>query len=97
MQQTALEPVLVVLDASGGALGLSVENQTRAFGRLRAIEQTAEQAPLDAFDAVLMRKDPPFDSEFFYTTQLLSQAEREGARVFNKPAALRDHPEKLAA
>lgn len=46
--------------------------------------------------AVLMRKDPPFDSEFFYATHLLGQAEREGARVFNKPAALRDHPEKLA-
>jgi glutathione synthase len=43
-----------------------------------------------------MRKDPPFDSEFFYATHLLEQAEREGARVFNKPRALRDHPEKLA-
>ena len=49
-----------------------------------------------SFDAVVMRKDPPFDSEFFYTTHLLEQAEREGARVFNKPRALRDHPEKLA-
>ena len=46
--------------------------------------------------AVVMRKDPPFDSEYFYATHLLQQAEREGARVFNKPAALRDHPEKLA-
>ncbi len=46
--------------------------------------------------AVLMRKDPPFDSEYFYATHLLGHAEREGARVFNKPAALRDHPEKLA-
>lgn len=46
--------------------------------------------------AVLMRKDPPFDPEFFYATHLLQQAEREGARVFNKPAALREHPEKLA-
>ncbi len=52
--------------------------------------------PLHAFDAVLMRKDPPFDSEFFYATHLLEQAEREGARVFNSPRALRDHPEKLA-
>ena len=51
---------------------------------------------LKEFDAVLMRKDPPFDSEFFYATHLLEQAEREGAKVFNKPAALRDHPEKLA-
>ncbi|MEO5696210.1 MAG: glutathione synthase [Burkholderiaceae bacterium] len=46
--------------------------------------------------AVLMRKDPPFDSEYFYATHLLEQAEREGARVFNSPRALRDHPEKLA-
>ena len=48
------------------------------------------------FDAVVMRKDPPFDSEYFYSTHLLEQAEREGAKVFNKPRALRDHPEKLA-
>ena len=48
------------------------------------------------FDAVVMRKDPPFDSEYFYATHLLEQAEREGAQVFNKPRALRDHPEKLA-
>jgi glutathione synthase len=51
---------------------------------------------LQDFDAILMRKDPPFDSEFFYATHLLEQAERDGARVFNKPRALRDHPEKLA-
>ncbi|HEY1101960.1 MAG TPA: glutathione synthase, partial [Burkholderiaceae bacterium] len=51
---------------------------------------------LAGFGAVLMRKDPPFDSEYFYATHLLEQAEREGARVFNKPRALRDHPEKLA-
>ncbi len=52
--------------------------------------------PLKAFDAILMRKDPPFDSEYFYATHLLEQAQREGARVFNRPQALRDHPEKLA-
>jgi glutathione synthase len=51
---------------------------------------------LAEFGAVLMRKDPPFDSEYFYATHLLEQAEREGARVYNKPRALRDHPEKLA-
>jgi glutathione synthase len=43
-----------------------------------------------------MRKDPPFDSEYFYATHLLEHAQREGARVFNDPGALRDHPEKLA-
>ena len=53
-------------------------------------------APLSDLNVILMRKDPPFDSEFFYATHLLEQAEREGARVFNKPRALRDHPEKLA-
>ncbi|GAB4089280.1 glutathione synthase [Hydrogenophaga soli] len=58
--------------------------------------QPADVRPLHAFDAVLMRKDPPFDAEFIYATHLLEQAEREGSRVFNKPSALRDHPEKLA-
>jgi len=59
-------------------------------------ERGARAAPLKDFDAILMRKDPPFDSEYFYATHLLEQAERDGARVFNKPGALRDHPEKLA-
>jgi glutathione synthase len=59
------------------------------------VTSTADLALADV-DAVLMRKDPPFDSEFFYTTHLLSQAEREGARVFNRASALREHPEKLA-
>jgi len=56
----------------------------------------AEQRALADFDAVLMRKDPPFDSEYFYATHLLQRAETDGARVFNSPRALRDHPEKLA-
>ncbi len=51
---------------------------------------------LSAFSAVLMRKDPPFDVEYFYATHLLSHAQRDGARVFNDPTALREHPEKLA-
>jgi len=59
-------------------------------------EQPSEVLALHSFDAVIMRKDPPFDSEYFYATHLLEQAEREGAKVFNKPRALRDHPEKLA-
>ena len=58
--------------------------------------RTERAVALADFDAVLMRKDPPFDSEYFYATHLLEQAERDGARVFNKPRALRDHPEKLA-
>ncbi len=59
-------------------------------------ESARREVALADFDAVLMRKDPPFDAEFIYATHLLEQAEREGARVINKPAALRNHPEKLA-
>jgi glutathione synthase len=51
---------------------------------------------LSAFDAVLMRKDPPFDLEYLYATYLLEHAVREGARVFNDPRAIRDHSEKYA-
>ena len=60
------------------------------------IETSTSRANLKDFGAVIMRTDPPFDSEYFYATHLLSQAEREGAKVFNSPAALRNHPEKLA-
>ena len=59
-------------------------------------ESARREAALADFDAVLMRKDPPFDAEFIYATHLLEQAEREGACVINQPAALRNHPEKLA-
>ncbi len=59
-------------------------------------ETSAGTMALAQFDAIVMRKDPPFDAEYFYATHLLSQAEREGAKVFNKPQALREHPEKLA-
>jgi glutathione synthase len=52
--------------------------------------------PLADFDAVVMRKDPPFDMEYIYSTYLLELAEREGARVFNRPGAIRDFNEKLA-
>ncbi len=83
----------------------------RVSAKLRAITLTGDahawfdaeppaareaRTDLAGLDAVIMRKDPPFDSEYFYATHLLEQAEREGARVFNRPAALRDHPEKLA-
>jgi len=55
-----------------------------------------ETRRLADFDAVLMRKDPPFDLEYVVSTWLLSAAVREGARVFNAPDAIRDHNEKLA-
>jgi glutathione synthase len=52
--------------------------------------------PLSEFDAVIKRKDPPFDMEYVYATYLLELAELQGARVFNKPDAIRNHNEKLA-
>lgn len=51
---------------------------------------------LKNFDAVVMRKDPPFDFEYLAATWLLERAEAEGVLVVNKPRALRDHSEKLA-
>ena len=55
----------------------------------------AEMA-LREFDAVVMRKDPPFDQEYLYATLLLSMAENQGVRVVNRAASLRDYNEKLA-
>jgi len=54
-----------------------------------------EIVALSVFDAVIERKDPPFDMEYVYGTYLLELAERQGARVFNRPGAIRDHNEKL--
>ncbi len=48
-------------------------------------------------DLILMRKDPPFDMEFLYSTYILEQAEREGTLVINRPRSLRDFNEKLFA
>jgi glutathione synthase len=55
-----------------------------------------ESRSLKAFSAVLIRTDPPFDIEYLNTTWLLSAAVRQGAKVFNDPAAVRDHSEKLS-
>ena len=54
------------------------------------------ETALAAFDAVLMRKDPPFDMEYVYSTYLLEHAERQGARVVNDPRAVRDNNEKYS-
>jgi glutathione synthase len=51
---------------------------------------------LREFDAVLMRQDPPFDFEYIAATWLLERAEAEGARIWNRPRAIRDHSEKVA-
>ena len=54
-----------------------------------------ETRSLVELDAILMRKDPPFDMEFIYTTYLLEHAERAGVLVINRPQGLRDANEKL--
>jgi glutathione synthase len=54
------------------------------------------EQPLAMFDAVLMRKDPPFDMEYVYSTYLLELAERQGALVINSARALRDNNEKFS-
>jgi glutathione synthase len=59
-------------------------------------EGEPEERALRDFAAVVMRKDPPFDMEYVYSTYLLEAAESEGARVFNRPRAIRDHNEKMA-
>jgi len=53
--------------------------------------------PLADFDVILMRKDPPFNSEFVYATYILEKAENEGCLVVNKPQSLRDCNEKVFA
>ena len=60
------------------------------------VDQGVQERALTEYDAVLMRKDPPFDVEFLNATLLLSRAVALGARVINDPQALRDHNEKLA-
>ncbi|MDD5330357.1 MAG: glutathione synthase [Sulfuricella sp.] len=63
--------------------------------RWYTVEAPAWRA-LAEFDAVLMRKDPPFDMEYVYSTYLLELAEEQGARIFNRPQAIRDFNEKLS-
>ncbi|MDP3088007.1 MAG: glutathione synthase [Methylotenera sp.] len=58
-------------------------------------EQALEYAPAD-FSAVIMRKDPPFDNEYLYSTYLLEIAANQGAKVYNKPCAIRNWNEKLS-
>ncbi|MFH7564304.1 MULTISPECIES: glutathione synthase [Oceanimonas] len=77
-----------------------------AYGRMAplTVKEDASQwytleaptlAPLHSLDVILMRKDPPFDTEFIYATYLLERAESEGTLIVNKPQSLRDANEKL--
>lgn len=58
-------------------------------------QERSEQA-LSEFSAVIMRTDPPFDLEYMYATHLLDRAQVQGAQVFNRGSAIRNHPEKLS-
>ena len=60
------------------------------------LAEDVQTTHLHLFDAILMRKDPPFDMEYVYSTYLLEMAERQGARVYNRPRSIRDYNEKLA-
>jgi glutathione synthase len=77
------------------------------LGSVRPLQVTADDhdwfrtgdatiRPLQSFASVLMRKDPPFDMEYVYSTYLLEIAETQGALIFNRPRALRDYNEKMA-
>ncbi len=55
----------------------------------------AEDLPLDSLDAILMRKDPPFDMNYIYSTYILEKAENKGTLIINKAQSLRDANEKL--
>jgi len=77
-----------------------------AYGRLRPLEVRDDARtwyalgepriePLDAVDVLLMRKDPPFDTEYIYTTYILERAEARGTLVVNRPQGLRDMNEKV--
>lgn len=83
-------------------------HRSRAMGRARRIELRRELGnhftfdrettePLGAFDAVFMRKDPPFDVPYLHATQFLDLAQQDGAFVMNNPAGLRAANEKLFA
>jgi glutathione synthase len=66
----------------------------RVEGDFYHLEEAIDH-PLADLDAILMRKDPPFDTEFVYATYLLERAEDEGCLIVNKPQSLRDANEKL--
>ncbi len=76
----------------GAARHLKVSEDDRDW---YAVIELADAALTD-FDAVLMRQDPPFDFEYVAATWLLELAQKQGARIYNDPRAIRDHSEKVA-
>lgn len=81
-----------------------LEGQARASTKLLSVEQNPDKwfsfssqqdIALSELDVILMRKDPPFDTEYIYATYILERAEDEGTLIVNKPQSLRDANEKL--
>jgi glutathione synthase len=77
--------------AIGRGLTISVQDQAEDWFRTG----TPWHGALDSLDVILMRKDPPFDMEYIYTTYILQLAEQRGSLVVNRPASLRDINEKM--
>ncbi len=77
-------------EAIGAGRRLRVQDDRHAWFELDA----PEDLRLGGLDLILMRKDPPFDTEYIYTTYILERAQQHGALVVNEPAALRDINEK---
>ncbi|MSP99010.1 MAG: glutathione synthase [Methylotenera sp.] len=78
-----------------GAVARINVNKFTFFEQNFLTEEAIEYSPAD-FDAVIMRKDPPFDNEYLYSTYLLDIAANQGAKVYNNPSAVRDWNEKLS-
>ena len=85
----------LIFDGAGVKATVARVNLTGDTGAWYRAEAPLLQS-LSAFDAVVERTDPPFNMQYIYATYLLQRAEAEGARVFNRPQAIRDHNEKLA-
>jgi glutathione synthase len=90
----AIDGGIVVANVARIRLHPPTQSDSAKANWYQSDEAVASQ--LSQFDAIIMRKDPPFDMEYIYATYLLELAENQGARVFNRPAAVRNHNEKLA-
>ena len=78
--------------AMGSGRNLNVEDNTTSWFSL----SEENEIPLSDFDVILMRKDPPFNTEYIYTTYILDLAESLGTLVINSPQSLRNFNEKMS-
>ncbi|MDF0604499.1 glutathione synthase [Neisseriaceae bacterium TC5R-5] len=90
--QLSVEGGRILVDASNLSLTGNNQGEHPAWYKLSDVQRQ----PLQAFNAVIMRKDPPFDMEYLYASQLFTLAEAQGIKVFTSGQALRDFNEKLA-